>query len=111
MVICDEKDIKADEYEDIIYNGLFSIVDNFLELPEQSKTIQVVDLLFMQDNAPCHKSTDILEFLVENCVPVIDWPTKSSDLNDIKTLWMDLKVHFHTSFLELFNYLSKSLEV
>ena len=75
MIFCDERGIGADEYEDIIYDGLFSLVDDLLKLPEQPRTIQIVDettFLFMQDNAPCYKSTCILEFLAENWIPVID---------------------------------------
>jgi len=67
--------IGADEYEDIIYDGLFSLVDDLLKPPEQPETIRIADdtpFLFMQDNAPCHKSTCILEFLAENRIPVMD---------------------------------------
>jgi transposase len=42
--------------------------------------------LFMQDNAPCHKATEILEFLAENRIPVMVWPPQSPDLNSIENL-------------------------
>jgi len=34
LIVCDEGGISADEYEDILYDGLFSLVDNLLEIPE-----------------------------------------------------------------------------
>ena len=68
LIVCEEGGIGAEEYEDILYDGLFSLIDDMLEL-EDPETIQVADehtLLFMQDNAPCHKAKCILEFLEEN---------------------------------------------
>ena len=64
----------------------------------------------MQDNAPCHKAREVLEFLAERNIPVMDWPPQSLDLNPIKNLWTDFKAQFHKRFLELFNHPSKSLE-
>jgi len=69
LIICDEGGIGANEYEDIIYDSLFSLIDDLLTPPEDPETIRVVNentFLFMQDNAKCHKVQEVLDFLEEN---------------------------------------------
>jgi hypothetical protein len=99
LIVCDEGGIGADEYEDIIYDGLFSLIDDLLEPPDHPETICVADkntFLFMQDNAPCHKSTCILEFLDENHVPIMEWPPQLPDLNLIENLQTHTLKHAFT---------------
>ena len=113
LIVCDEGGIGADEYEDILYDGLFSLIDDLLEPLEDPGTIQVVDentYLFMQNNVPYHKLKEVLEFLQEYDVPIMERPPQSPDLNLIENLWVSLKERFHKRFIEMFNHTSKSLE-
>ena len=89
LIVCEERGIGADEYEEILYDELFSLIDDLLEPPEDPEMIQVVTnntFVFMQDNAPCHKAIEVLEFLEENYVPIMEWPLQSLDLNPIENL-------------------------
>ena len=87
LIVCDEEGMGVNEYEDILYDGLFSLIDDLLQPPEDHDTIQVADentFLFMQDNASRHKVKEVMEFLAENHVPVMEWPAQSPDLNPIE---------------------------
>ena len=113
LIVCDQGGIGAAEYEDILYDGLFSLIDDLLEPLEQPGTIQVATediYLLMQDNASCHKATEVLEFLAEHRVPVMEWSPQSPDLDPIENLWVEFQAWFHKRFMELFNHPSKSLE-
>ena len=87
IIICNEGGIGANEYEDILYDGLFSLVDDILAIPGNVDEVQIADentFLFMQDNAKCHKANEVFEFLKENNIPIMEWPAQSPDLNPLE---------------------------
>ena len=47
--------------------------------------------VFMQDNAPCHKSKKVTNSLQQQKIRVLDWPGNSPDLNPIEKCWQKMK--------------------
>jgi transposase len=57
-----------------------------------------VQMTFMQDNAPCHKTQKVLNFLAENNIPTLNWPPQSPDMNPIENLWAIIKFRRQKKF-------------
>ena len=79
--------IGAVEYMEILSGGLMSIIDDLLGHLADQDTIRVVDensLLFMHDNAPCHRDRRVSKLLHKYSIPVMHWPPQSPDLNPLE---------------------------
>ena len=59
------------------------------------------DVLYMHDNAPCHKAHSTIEALREVGITPISWPPYSPDLNSIKSLWNLLKNYIQVNSPEI----------
>ena len=49
------------------------------------------ELFFMQDNAPVHTATIVIQELRESGIQLVDWPPYSLDLNPIEHVWAWMK--------------------
>ena len=104
LMALEQGGIGAEEYIEVLCDGLFSMVDDLMEPPEEPGTIRVADgniLLFMHDNATCHTAKEVTDLLHDYAIPVMQRPPRSPDLNPIENLWRELKVRFYQKWQSL----------
>ena len=69
--------------------------EDYKKLLEEHLLSNAVDLagekwVFQQDNAPIHQSRQMKTWFKSKNIQVLDWPSRSLDINPIENLWGDL---------------------
>ena len=53
------------------------------------------DIIFMQDNAPCHRAKSTKKWFKDNNISLLDWPPACPDINIIENIWKDIDQSLH----------------
>lgn len=77
-----EGTINAAKYQEILKNSL---------IPSARDLYPDMNFIFQQDGAACHTAKTTKKWFGDNNIKVLSWPSNSSDLNVIETLWHKMK--------------------
>ena len=85
-IIYDRDDIGGEDYVEILADDLLSFVYNIIEIEDENILHVRVpnDLIFIQDDALCHKMNEAMEFLKKENLEVMQGSVQSFELNPVE---------------------------
>jgi len=94
LIVFEKGSIDSLVYQNTLREGLLGLIEEEEGILETQ--LRPSSLIFMQDNAPIHKSNSTLEFLRSFNISPMAWPPNSPDLNPIENIWALFKKEFHS---------------
>ena len=76
--------VNHEKYTDILERRLIEYKD--------AKNLTKEDIIFQDDNAPCHRHKKVNEWFIKNQILRMEWPAQSPIINPIENIWHYFKM-------------------